>query len=721
MSARVASMHTRAEGLRLHARVTREPVPAGRTPLVLVHGMVVSSRYMRPLLETLGSHFTVYAPDLPGYGRSARGRTPARAEALGEALVQWMDSADLAEADLLGNSFGCQIAVEAALAAPHRVRRLVLQGPTLEPQARSVHRALTRFLRNGPREPASLNLCLMADYLQAGLWRSVATFWAMLRHHLEERVAHVRAPTLVVAGALDPIAPLPWCERLVQSLPHGELTVLQGTAHTAVYAAPRQLARAVRPFLLAQEAPAQVAPPTTSTPRFVADFDSASVMLRASSRGVEGEDFPQVGIRHPLAPLVPVGNVLPRRLAEAVYAMAGWAEGIPASGLDRVRLEEADRWMVAEYPQRQYPAVILGSPGGASVHLAAAMGAPFFPQTLLVPVRRLGGELDDLEAVMRWGAHVAPPLLEHNPDHALHHMHDPNQDQLMARHMGYFRMKRLRLGEVIEEFLATRLAPQGTVFIMDCQLRWPVRHVAERHVFQAGGVGALTPEEYLHGGPRVAAFMRQRGRRRLSWRAAEANGSAPEAEWGLEPALVADVERVARALGLRVERVPYDEPQSLSAAVADLHRMWFARLGRPVSRFLVESFVLTEPTWALRTSSVPYWCVFPVEPAAQALEQYLEDTPGARELFVLAFSHGVESAGYTPATRWQELVEAVGAGCLAGVDARAYPRDFASLVRYHRALERCVHDRYPLPEPLAPEEVAHFLALRSPRQSSLGA
>jgi pimeloyl-ACP methyl ester carboxylesterase len=690
MSARVASMHTRADGLRLHARVTCEPVPADRTPLVLVHGMAVSSRTMRPLLETLGSHFTVYAPDLHGKGRRTRGGTPARAERLGKALLQWMDSANLLQADLLGNSFGCQIAVEAALAAPHRVRRLVLQGPTAEPITRSLRRWLGR---GRPREPQTL----------------------------ERRMAQVRAPTLVVACEDDRTAPLEWCRRVASAAPDGRLTLLRGATHRVAYAAPRQLARAVRPFLLGQEAPAEVAPPTTGTPRFVADFDSASVMLRASSRGVEGEDFPQVGIRHPLAPLVPVGNVLPRRIAEAVYAMAGWAEGIPASRLARVRLEEADRWMVAEYPQRQYPAVILGSPGGASVHLAAAMGAPFFPQTLLVPVRRLGGELDDLEAVMRWGARVAPPLLEHNPDYALHHMHDPNQDQLMARHMGYFRMKRLRLGEALEQFLATRLAPQATVFIMNCQLRWPVRHVAERHVFQAGGVGALTPQEYLHGGPRVAAFMRHRGRRRLSWRAAEANGSAPEAEWGLEPALVADVERVARAHGLHVERVSYDEPQSLSAAVADLHRMWFARLGRPVSRFLVESFVLTEPTWALRTSSVPYWSVFPVEPAAQALEQYLEDTPGARELFVLAFSHGVESAGYAPAARWQELVEAVGAGCLAGVDARAYPRDFASLVRYHRALERCVHDRYPLPEPLAPEEVAHFLALRSPRQTSLGA
>jgi hypothetical protein len=414
--------------------------------------------------------------------------------------------------------------------------------------------------------------------------------------------------------------------------------------------------------------------------------------------------------------VAPLGNRLPRRVTEALYAMAGRMEGLPPRHLGQVRMEEADQWVIDQYPQPRYPAVLIGSSGGAAVHLAAAMGAPFIPQTLLVPVRRDAADVDDLTAAMEWGRRTAPPLLEANPDHVLHQAHDPSQDRLMARHIGYFRLKRQRLGPLLERFLATRLTPGATVFVLDCRTRWPVTRVGPRHVFQAGGAGSLTPEEYIYGGPRVAAFLRRRGRPRLSFKTPTANERAAEAEWGFDAALMEDLQRIARQLGLRVQHVPYDEPQGLSATVADLYRSWYARLGRPTWRLLAESFVLTEPTWALRTSSVPYWCVFPVEPAAQALEDYLLNTPGFREIYTLLFSYGLHAEGTAPTARWRDLIDRVGRGELVSVDARAYPRDLASIVQYQRALERSVADRYPWPAPLDADEVACFLAERAARE-----
>src|SRR5215217_659764 len=58
----------------LHARVSVDPVPAGRLPVVLLHGLVVSSRYMVPTAEQLASHHSAYALDLPGFGKSAKPR-----------------------------------------------------------------------------------------------------------------------------------------------------------------------------------------------------------------------------------------------------------------------------------------------------------------------------------------------------------------------------------------------------------------------------------------------------------------------------------------------------------------------------------------------------------------------------------------------------------------------------------------------------------------------
>lgn len=51
------------DGRRMHARVSTTPAPAGSPMVVLVHGLVVSSRYMIPTAEKLAPHHEVYVPD----------------------------------------------------------------------------------------------------------------------------------------------------------------------------------------------------------------------------------------------------------------------------------------------------------------------------------------------------------------------------------------------------------------------------------------------------------------------------------------------------------------------------------------------------------------------------------------------------------------------------------------------------------------------------------
>ncbi|RZB19174.1 hypothetical protein StrepF001_09770 [Streptomyces sp. F001] len=108
---------------------------------------------------------------------------------------------------------------------------------------------------------------------------------------------------------------------------------------------------------------------------------------------------------------------------------------------------------------------------------------------------------------MRAGA-----LLAANPDLVLHHMHDPHQDRLMIAGMTYFRVKRRRLPEPYRRFIQDRLAPGGRV-VVDCTLRRPTTRVDDRYVFQFGALGDATPEEYRHGGPRVAELLARYGSR----------------------------------------------------------------------------------------------------------------------------------------------------------------------------------------------------------------
>ena len=107
---------------------------AGVTPVVLVHGMVISGRYMVPTAEELAPLYPVYAVDLPGYGDSVKPRAIVDLPELADSLAAWMDAMKFPTAHLVANSFGCQVLAEFALRHARRVDRLVFQGPTVDPR-----------------------------------------------------------------------------------------------------------------------------------------------------------------------------------------------------------------------------------------------------------------------------------------------------------------------------------------------------------------------------------------------------------------------------------------------------------------------------------------------------------------------------------------------------------------------------------------------------------
>lgn len=306
-------------------------------------------------------------------------------------------------------------------------------------------------------------------------------------------------------------------------------------------------------------------------PDFVADFDSATAMVRATAAFLRGEDFPALGNPPALKPIAARANVLPRRAREKIFIAGGATETIAPRKLSGIDLDEVGSWIDEEYPHRRYPAVAVGSSSGAGVHLHAALGIPWVPQTVFLPVGQKVHP-DDPTTAMEKGIVPGRDLMEANPDWQLHHMHDANQDRLMVRALTYFRVKRRSLGERYEQFVLDRLPPGGTVLLMECTRRWQTTRIGERHVFQHGAVGGATEEEFHQGSERVEEYLERYDSPKRRWDGPEPDTDSPEAEWGFEEALRDDVLRLARERRYKVKRVIFSGPDQLSAMVADLYR-----------------------------------------------------------------------------------------------------------------------------------------------------
>jgi hypothetical protein len=447
-----------------------------------------------------------------------------------------------------------------------------------------------------------------------------------------------------------------------------------------------------------------------SAPSFLADFDSASAMLRATSNVLHGWDYPTLGQPRLLKPFVRSVNLLPTRARQQVFALGGMIEGQWPDKLDQVDAEYVAEWAAQRYPERPYQAVMVGSSNGALVHLAAALDTPWLPQNALIPVRRIEGDADDPKSALEFGRQHGPKLLDANPELALHHMHDASQDRLMIKYMEYFRVKRLSLGRAYERFLNRRLVPGGTIILVDCQRKWPTTRIGPRHVFQHGATGGAAPEEYIEGSERVAQYLEEHDAPVRQWDSPEPDGESPEAEWGFEEALRDDVLRFAATEGYQVKRLSFYEPEHLSPVVADFYREWYRRRGLKANRLLVESFAMLEPYWAMRTGSVPFWMKFNMNPSADCIEQYLDNREPFDEINLMLFNNGVEAVGFPSIERWKGiLARARRKGRFIGVREDLHPRDFGSLARYHSDLKKLA-PRYPLPGPLPLSRFTDFLA-----------
>ena len=255
---RLGSRWVEVGGLRMHARAATDAALGAAQPVVLVHGLVVSSRYMIPLAARLAERTHVYAPDLPGFGKSDHPARPLDIPGLADALAGWMRATGLARAALLGNSLGCQVIADMALRYPALVARAVLVGPTTDRRARNVLAQLRRLLAAGPYEAPGLLGVQMRDTWSAGLRATLATARYAIDDRIETKLPALTMPVLVVSGEHDSLAPPRWATELAGLLPHGQLHILAGGGHALNYSAPDQLLEIVAPFLN-QQSPTKVA------------------------------------------------------------------------------------------------------------------------------------------------------------------------------------------------------------------------------------------------------------------------------------------------------------------------------------------------------------------------------------------------------------------------------------------------------------------------------
>jgi len=242
--------------------------PQGAPLLVLANSLGTTWDMWEPQMTVLTARFRVVRYDHRGHGRSPGGAGPSTMADLAGDLVALLDRLGEERASICGLSLGGMVAMWVAAHAPSRVDRLIVccTSPALPPadawyeRAASVRASGTSFLLDGllgrwftapfvAQRPDVVDLVtrMVGAADPDGYAGCCEAIGAMDQ---TADLASIDAPTLVVAGALDPVAPPATALAIHEAIAGSSVVVLPDCAHLANIEQPDRFNEAVLSHLV---------------------------------------------------------------------------------------------------------------------------------------------------------------------------------------------------------------------------------------------------------------------------------------------------------------------------------------------------------------------------------------------------------------------------------------------------------------------------------------
>jgi pimeloyl-ACP methyl ester carboxylesterase len=221
-------------------------------PLLFLHG-AGGLRGWDPFLADLARTFTVYAPSHPGF-ESSTGLE--HIDDIIDLVIYYNDLLDALSLDsvhVAGHSMGGMLGAELAALSPQRVRKLVLVSPVglwldeqpvadffaMTPEQLAValwHDPNTEVARAMMAVPQDEKAQLQAYLVRMQHLSSAGKFlWPIPDKGLKKRIHRITAPTLILWGQSDGLAPVVYAREFQQRIPGSQVSVMPQCGHMPMY------------------------------------------------------------------------------------------------------------------------------------------------------------------------------------------------------------------------------------------------------------------------------------------------------------------------------------------------------------------------------------------------------------------------------------------------------------------------------------------------------
>ncbi|MBN2387378.1 MAG: hypothetical protein JXB85_10185 [Anaerolineales bacterium] len=442
---------------------------------------------------------------------------------------------------------------------------------------------------------------------------------------------------------------------------------------------------------------------------------SSPIVTRAVAAGLQGRFIDNYRIPGWQKAILFGLGALPQEVARFAISRFQSLSGLPPEALDGFHINRLIDERLADYAQLSgpFPCLTIGAAlGGATTYLSLALGGPFLPQTFVLSLK--GGSPDgDVRVYLERSRRRALQIAAENPGLMTIQHYDPVHDGWLTRHVNHLRFKLLDLPPAYAAILYQHLEPSGTVVYLEGGAEWLRYRLGERSVFQVGGWGGITPEEFLEPGEQIRRSARQAGLKYSDWRLPDLPlERGPESEWGSEPGLGEALEAFCRSEGFRFVRIRLPHPDDFSRLAFAAAGKLLEKEGRPPAGVLVEMFSQFDASAAMQAGLLPLWLIFNTYDSLAYLQSMRARFPPAKPVFFSPLATFSQTPDLVP---WESWVQAL-AGCTwinTGTRPSHYPSDARALVKWAAPLREWVTaHRNPITARLSAEELADLAQVR---------
>ncbi len=229
--------------------------------IVFLHGWGNSSQVFIPLSYYLKNDFFIFAPDLPGFGKSPIEKPMALKDYV-DFIYKFLKENQIEKPIIVGHSFGGAIAAKLAILHPEIISKLILVNASAIRESNFKSRLIEKpakiIKKIIPKKFHSFILKFLgldtSDYTQIENPYLKETFKIVIKENLAPELSFIKVPTLVIWGEKDTETPLKNGSLIAKLIPNAEMAIIKNTGHHVFLDKPLEFIYEIKKFIISPAA-----------------------------------------------------------------------------------------------------------------------------------------------------------------------------------------------------------------------------------------------------------------------------------------------------------------------------------------------------------------------------------------------------------------------------------------------------------------------------------